>query len=114
METKIDLISVIDLLGLVTNLASLILSIVAIWLALYFKKESDRVNASTMSLLVDIKTDAKTVSQVAMPELQAYGQLSRQVIGQVSNMHVDSLSTSQTSGSVVLEGGKSTESTAGV
>jgi hypothetical protein len=111
METKVDLISIIDLIGLIANIASLILSILAIWLALYFKKESDKVNQNTASILLDIKSDAKTLSQVAMPELQAYGQFSRQiighqVIGQVSTMEIDNLAVTPASAAAQATPGK--------
>lgn len=94
-QAPTDIISTFNLISFIASLASLILAIVAIWITLHFKRESDRVNKETRDLLMEIRTDAKVVSQVAMPELRAYGELSRQVIGRVGNMRIDSLSVAQ-------------------
>src|SRR5437667_8407943 len=66
--------------GLVASIASLVLSIIAIWIALHFKRESDALNKETTNLLIEIRTDAKTVSQVALPELRAYGESMRKLV----------------------------------
>lgn len=91
-QNPTDIVSTFNLISFIASLASLILAVVAIWITLHFKTESDRVNRETRELLIDIKTDAKVVSQVAMPELRAYGELSRQVIGRVGNMQIENLS----------------------
>src|ERR1041385_1672058 len=62
------------------SLASLILAVIAIGLALYHKKESDITNSQTRDILIDIKTDAKIVSSVALPELKAYGDSMREFV----------------------------------
>lgn len=67
-------------ISLLASLASLILAIIAIWLALYHKKESDKTNSQTRDILTDIKTDAKIVSAVALPELKAYGDSMREFV----------------------------------
>jgi hypothetical protein len=66
--------------GLIASIASLVLAIVAIWIALHFKRESDALNKETTNLLIEIRTDAKTVSQVALPELRAYGESMRKLV----------------------------------
>ncbi|BBO86457.1 hypothetical protein DSCO28_70230 [Desulfosarcina ovata subsp. sediminis] len=68
------------LLSLISSVASLVLAVIAIWIALYGKTEADKTNLKTQELLVDIRTDAKTLSQVAMPELKAYGESVRRYI----------------------------------
>ena len=71
---EIAQVSVVGLLSFAATVASLVLAIVAIWIALHFKRESDRVNESTRDLLIEVRSDAKMVSQIAMPELHAYGE----------------------------------------
>jgi len=67
-------------IGLVIGFTSLFLGLFAIWLSLYQKREADKVNEKTLDALSDIKTNANTISQIAMPELRAYGQSMRQFI----------------------------------
>jgi len=66
-----------NLVSFIASIVSLILSFFAIWLAYKFKQEADRVNAKTVELLIDIRTDAKAISAYAIPELAKYGQMSR-------------------------------------
>ena len=80
MEECAKLFTWFNVSSLLSSLASLVLSIVAIWMAVHFKRESDRVNLDTRNLLIDIKTDAKVVAQIAIPELQAYGEMAFGVI----------------------------------
>jgi hypothetical protein len=60
--TAQDIIDWITYLGLLANIASLVLAVVAIWITLQFKRESDALNKATTDLLIDIRTDAKTVA----------------------------------------------------
>jgi hypothetical protein len=71
----ISLIATIASLGLA--IASIPLAGVAIWLALYQKSETDKVNRATQDLLTDIRSDSKAITQYAIPELRAYGQAIR-------------------------------------
>jgi hypothetical protein len=85
-NSMVNLISVMDLVGFVSSLVSLILAIFAIWLSKVQKEEADKINQETRNLLIDIKTDANTISSVAMPELKAYGDVMRKaVIGNVNS-----------------------------
>ena len=61
------------------------LSIIAIIITLYLKNEADKVNSDTKNMLIDIKTDAKLISQIALPELKAYGDLSRRVMSRLGD-----------------------------
>ena len=67
-------------MGFLSSVASLVLSIIAIWIALHFKRESDLLNKETINLLIEIRSDAKTVAQVALPELRAYGESMRKLV----------------------------------
>lgn len=60
-------------LTVVCSVASIVLAVLAIWLSLYHKGESDRVNEAVRGLLVEVKTDAKSIATVVMPELAKYG-----------------------------------------
>ncbi len=72
-----NVMTVFDAIAFIASLSSLILSVVTIFIAFHFKRESDQVNRETRNLLIDIKTDAKAISQVVMPELRAYGEAAR-------------------------------------
>jgi hypothetical protein len=78
-KTLDNLITTLDIVSFITSIASLILALVAIYLAFHQKKEADKINASTTNLLVEIRTDAKVISQIAMPELKAYGESMRAI-----------------------------------
>jgi len=69
-----------SIVSFIASIASLVLAIVAIWIAFYFKGEADKVSEKVSSLLLEIKSDAKSISQVAMPELKAYGDSMRRFI----------------------------------
>ena len=77
MENMNDWFSVVFFTA---SIASLALAIVAIWISFYIKRQADRVNEKTTDLLVEIKSDAKAISQVAMPELKAYGDSMRRFV----------------------------------
>ena len=72
-----DLLSIISLIASASSVA---LAIIAIWIALYGKTEADKTNQRTQDLLSEIRSDAKAISQVAMPELRAYGDSVRRYI----------------------------------
>jgi uncharacterized phage-associated protein len=74
-----------EVISFAVSITSLTLGIVAIYISFHQKKEADKINEKTVNLLVEIRTDAKTVSQVAMPELQKYGDMSRKMISDISN-----------------------------
>jgi hypothetical protein len=71
-----------DAISLIATIASLVLSVVAIWLSIAFKRDADRVNDETTKLLTEIRTDAESISQGVMSELRAYGDSMRGVIRQ--------------------------------
>ncbi|SEI67432.1 hypothetical protein SAMN05421831_10750 [Allopseudospirillum japonicum] len=73
------------IISLIASIASLVLAIVAIWLSLHQKKETDAVNENTKQLLIEIRTDAKAISNVAMPELRAYGESMRNYVFHVKD-----------------------------
>lgn len=79
IEVTIDpnVFAVFDGISLVASITSLVLAVVAIWLAIAFKRDSDKVNAETSQLLVEIKSDSKAISQGVMSELKAYGDTMR-------------------------------------
>lgn len=80
-----------ELISLVSSLASILLAVLAIWISFYHKKESDSVNQKTSDLLVEIKTDAKTISQFAMPELGKWNDTMRDFVSRQSNSDYDLL-----------------------
>jgi len=70
-------LTLFDAFSLLATMASLVLSVVAIWLSLRFKSEADRVNKDTTNLLIEIRTDAKSITEGVMSELRAYGDAMR-------------------------------------
>lgn len=72
------------IVSLVVGIASLLITIgvawFTIWLSLYFKREADGVNRQTLELLVDVRTDAKSIVNLTAGELKQYGDMSRRVI----------------------------------
>lgn len=68
------------LFSLIASGASTILAGIAIWIALYGKAEADKTNQKTQEMLTEIRSDAKSIAQVAMPELKAYGDSVRRYI----------------------------------
>ncbi|EHR7860901.1 hypothetical protein ACWLRU_003049 [Vibrio parahaemolyticus] len=87
--------TVIELISLILGVASVVLGIFAIWLSLHLKNQSDKVNEETRQLLVDIKVDAKSVTQGVMSEMEKWGDVGRGML---------------TSGSTPQEGGVSGQS----
>ncbi|MGP9685999.1 hypothetical protein [Halomonas sp. AOP25-F1-15] len=77
MENITDWFSIVSFIA---SISSLVLAVVAIWIAFYTKSETDRVNEKISEVLIEIKTDAKAISQVAMPELKAYGDSMRRYV----------------------------------
>ncbi|MBB1389517.1 hypothetical protein H5185_08785 [Shewanella sp. SG44-6] len=79
IEIAIDpnVFAIFDGISLVASITSLVLAIVAIWLAIAFKRDADKVNAETSLLLIEIKSDSKAISQGVMSELKAYGDAMR-------------------------------------
>ncbi len=69
-----------DIIALSTGLMSVFLGIFAVILALHQRKEADKVNEKTLELLIEVKTDANTVSKIAIPELKEYGKSMRRLI----------------------------------
>jgi hypothetical protein len=74
METLSTVIS------LAASLASVTLALVAIWIALHGKGEADKTNQKTQDLLTEIRSDAKSIAQYAIPELRAYGDSVRKFV----------------------------------
>jgi hypothetical protein len=72
-----ELISTLDIVSLVASIASLILAVVAMFLAFHQKSEADKVNQNTLNLLIDIRSDAKLISQIALPELKENSEFMR-------------------------------------
>ncbi len=69
-----------NLISFAVSILSLGLGGFAIWLTWKLKEEADRTNRETRALLVEIRTDARVVATIAMPELRKYGEISRQLI----------------------------------
>ncbi len=65
-----------DAISISASIASLLLAIIAIWLTLHFKQETDRTNKQTEKLLLKIKAESKVMKKFIMSELRkAYGDI---------------------------------------
>mgnify|MGYP001325836052 CR=1 FL=1 len=69
--------TLIETISLLASMASLILAVVAIYLALYHKKQSDSVADTMRDVLTEIKTDSKAISKYAESELKDWGKWAR-------------------------------------
>lgn len=78
------------MISLIASVASLALAVIAIWIALYGKREAERTNQKTQDLLTEIRSDAKSIAQYAIPELKAYGDSVRKFAFQKSETNTDS------------------------
>jgi hypothetical protein len=63
----------LDVVTLSMGLASIVLAVVAIYISIAFKNQSDRVAERTTDLLIDVRSDARAVSGVVMRELAETG-----------------------------------------
>jgi hypothetical protein len=81
-----NVFAMFDAISLIASIASLILAVIAIWLTISFKKDSDKVNRETSELLVEIKSESKSISQGVMSELKAYGDTMRGTFGNNSTI----------------------------
>ena len=75
--TDPSVFTLFDAVSVIANILSLVLSIVAMVLSFLFKREADALNRSTTQILIDIRSDAKLISQGLMSELRAYGESMR-------------------------------------
>ena len=80
-----------DAITFIAAIASLILALIAIWLTLSFKRDSDKVNRQTSELLTEIKSESKYISQGVMSELKAYGDSMRGAFKQNSSTEISSI-----------------------
>ena len=78
-----------DWLVIVVGLASLIVSIIAIWLVIYFKNQADKTNKDTSQILTRIETQSTAVLDSVMAELREYGGVSRQIMINNNKLSLD-------------------------
>ena len=83
-----QVLSLFDVVSFVSAILSLGLGILAIWLSLNFKKDSDSVNRETRELLTEIRAETKLMSQLGMKELAEYGRMSRDIVSASSTILV--------------------------
>lgn len=76
--------SLFDEITIFLSIASFILAIIAIWLILWYKKETDEVNRITRELLIKIEGVSKVISTIAWSELEKYGTFMRSLVTQNS------------------------------
>ena len=72
--------TLLEIISLVTATISICLGIFAIWLTLHLKKEADSINKETKEILMEIKTDAKTITNGVFSEMEKWGNLGRKIL----------------------------------
>lgn len=72
-----EVFTLFDATALIASIASLVLAVVAIVLALAHKRDADRVNRETGQLLSDVRSETKLITEGVWTELQAYGDAMR-------------------------------------
>src|SRR3989442_2528490 len=101
-----DVLTLFGAISLLASVASLVLSGVAIWLAIRFKTDADNVNHETLSVLSDIRSDAKAIAAGVMSELRAYGEWTRGTIARNNTMTTPGITTSTSQGLQVTPPGQ--------
>ncbi|HEY0922449.1 hypothetical protein [Rheinheimera pacifica] len=69
--------TLMELVSLAIGLVSIVLGIFAIWLTLHLKRESETLNKETKALLLEIRTDAKSISHGVFSEMAKWGDAGR-------------------------------------
>ena len=69
-----------EIISLIIGVASIALGLFAIWLSLHIKRESETLNKETKDLLVEINTDAKSITRGVLSEMEKWGDLGRTVL----------------------------------
>ena len=62
-----------DAISLLASIFSLVLAILAIWLSMVFKRDTDKTNIKTLELLVELRAEAKSIAENLSKELHEYG-----------------------------------------
>lgn len=70
-------VTTMTVISVLATIASLVLSIVAIWFTLSFKREADNLNRQTTEFLSEIRAEAKLINEQVMGELREYGKAMR-------------------------------------
>jgi len=95
--------TICTVISLAASVASLALAVLAIWIALYGKREAERTNQKTQDLLTEVRSDAKLIAQYAVPELKAYGDSVRRFVFQKGDTDSESSSVLSKVESVLAE-----------
>lgn len=77
VEIAPEVFTFFDAVSIVASIASLVLSIVAIWIAIHFQRKTDEVNRETQGMLEETRTLARTIKEDVMDELREYGKSMR-------------------------------------
>ena len=80
VETITFTFTFIEVVSLIIGVVSISLGIFAIWLTLHLKKESEVINKETKELLIEIKTDAKSITRGVFSEMEKWGDVGRIVL----------------------------------
>jgi hypothetical protein len=72
--------SLLEIISLSTAIISICLGIFAIWLTLHLKQEADSMNKETKEMLMEIKIDARTVTNGVFGEMEKWGNLGRDIL----------------------------------
>jgi hypothetical protein len=67
-------------LSVSANIVSILMGGISIWIAFWMKGQADRVNKETTDLLIEVRTDAKAMTNFAKDELGHWGDTGRQII----------------------------------
>ena len=69
--------TLIEIISIITAIISICLGVFAIWLTLHLKKEADSLNEKTNNLLMEIKSDAKSITNGVFNEMKEWGNFGR-------------------------------------
>ena len=76
-------LSIPEFISIVVGIMSSLLGIISIWITFHFKKQTDDMNRDTKILLVEIKSESKSITSGVLKELKQWGDTGREAVSQM-------------------------------
>jgi hypothetical protein len=93
-KEKYMTLTIPEFISIVVGIMSFLLAIISIWITFHFKKQTDDVNRDTKNLLVEVKSESKSITNGVLKELKQWGDTGRVAVSQmVENQTNNSIPT---------------------
>ena len=76
-------LSIPEFISIIIGIMSFLLAIISICITLHFKKQTDDVNRDTKNLLVEVKSESKSITNGVLKELKQWGDTGRVAVSQM-------------------------------